>query len=112
MNHTIAASPAHIRLDERGVAWIDDTNIKVVEVVLERIAHGISPEEMFQEHYGDLSLSQIYAALSYYHDHQSKLDTEIKERAEVAEALRAKAGESAFVRRLQATGQWPLLSLK
>jgi hypothetical protein len=26
----------HIRLDARGVAWIDDTNVKVIEVVLDR----------------------------------------------------------------------------
>lgn len=25
-------SPAHIVVDSRGVAWIDDTNIKVLEV--------------------------------------------------------------------------------
>ncbi len=31
---------AHIRLDESGIAWIDDTNIKVIEVAMDRIAHG------------------------------------------------------------------------
>ena len=31
---------AHIRLDDRGVAWIDDTNTKVIEVALDMIAHG------------------------------------------------------------------------
>ena len=103
----VAASPAHIRLDERGVAWIDDTNIKVVEVVLERIAHGISPEEMFLEHYGDLSLSQIYAALSYYYDHQSQLDADIDQRLQTAETLRTQAGESAFVKRMKAAGRLP-----
>lgn len=29
---------AHIWLDERGVAWIDDTNTKVIEVVLNHTA--------------------------------------------------------------------------
>jgi hypothetical protein len=33
----------HVWLDERGVAWLDDTNVKVVEVVLEHLAHGASP---------------------------------------------------------------------
>lgn len=27
---------AHMHLDDRGVAWIDDTNVKVVEVVLDK----------------------------------------------------------------------------
>ncbi len=33
---TVALS--HIVLDARGVAWIDETNIKVIEVALESIA--------------------------------------------------------------------------
>ena len=51
----------HIRLDDRGVAWIDQTNVKVIEVVLDKLAHGSSPEEMHFQ-YPHLSLSQIYAA--------------------------------------------------
>jgi hypothetical protein len=31
---------AHIRLDERGVPWIDDTNTKAIEFALDMIAHG------------------------------------------------------------------------
>ncbi len=40
-----AAHP-HIRLDARGVAWIDDANVKVIEVELDRLAYGWSPEEI------------------------------------------------------------------
>lgn len=58
---------AHIRLDARGVAWIDDTNTKVVEVALDHLAHGWSPEEIHFQH-THLSLGQIHAALAYYHD--------------------------------------------
>jgi uncharacterized protein (DUF433 family) len=52
---------AHIHLDERGVAWIDDTNVKVVEVVLDTRAYGWSPEDIHAQHSG-LSLAQIHAA--------------------------------------------------
>jgi hypothetical protein len=31
---------AHIRLDDRGVAWIDETRTKVIEIALDQIAHG------------------------------------------------------------------------
>ena len=31
---------SHIRRDDDGVAWIDDTNVKVIEVVLDRLAYG------------------------------------------------------------------------
>ena len=40
------AVTTHIRIAENGVAWIDDTRIKVIEVAIDKIAHGSSPEEM------------------------------------------------------------------
>ena len=30
----------HIRLDNHGAAWIDDANVKVIGVVLDRFAYG------------------------------------------------------------------------
>lgn len=33
----LTVATAHIYLDDRGVAWIDDTNVKVIEVVLDRL---------------------------------------------------------------------------
>ena len=62
----------HIHRDERGVAWIDDTNIKVVEVVLDHV-QGNSPEQIHEE-YPHLSLAQIYAALAYYYDNRQEID--------------------------------------
>jgi hypothetical protein len=35
----------HIEIDERGVPWIARANTKVIEVALDRIAEGWSPEE-------------------------------------------------------------------
>ncbi|HEX8919827.1 MAG TPA: DUF433 domain-containing protein, partial [Pyrinomonadaceae bacterium] len=61
---------AHIEIDDNGVAWIDDTKVKVIEVVIDKIAHGSSPEEMHFQ-YPHLSLSQIHAALAYYYDNQA-----------------------------------------
>jgi hypothetical protein len=37
------ATTAHIHLDERGRAWIDDTNTKVIEVVLDQRAYWLEP---------------------------------------------------------------------
>ncbi|MEW6212747.1 MAG: DUF433 domain-containing protein [Acidobacteriota bacterium] len=82
----------HIRLDEQGVAWIDDTNIKVIEVAIDKIAHGSSPEEMHFQ-YPHLSLAQIHSALAYYYDHQSELDAEIERRRREADALAAEASD-------------------
>jgi uncharacterized protein (DUF433 family) len=80
----------HIHLDSGGVAWIDDTNTKVVEVVLDSIGQGWSPEEIHEEH-PHLTLAQIHAALAYYHDHRAALDAEIEQREARAEALRKAA---------------------
>ena len=69
----------HIILDEKGVAWIDDTNVKVVEVVTDKLAYNSSPEEIHAQ-YPHLSMGQIHAALAYYYDHQAELDEEIQRR--------------------------------
>src|SRR6266446_5900960 len=91
----IATAPwTHIRLDKAGVAWIDATNVKVVEVLMDHLAYGHSPEEIHLQH-PHLSLSQIHAAFSYYYDHQEKVDAELERRYRQVEALRAKASPQA-----------------
>ena len=96
---------AHIHLDGEGVAWIDDTNVKVIEVVLDKLAHGLSAEEIYIEHYANLSLAQIHAAFSYYYDHQQQMDAEIERQLKEVEGHRAAAGESPFVARMKALGR-------
>jgi len=96
----------HIHLDERGVAWIDDTNIKVVEVVLDKRAYGWSPEETHEQH-PDLSLAQIHAALSYYYDNQQAIDAYIEQQLKWVEAMAAQAGDSPVRKRLRALGKLP-----
>jgi uncharacterized protein (DUF433 family) len=78
----------HIEIDDKGVASITGANTKVVEVVLDRLAYGWSPEEIHFQH-PHLSLAQIHSALAYYYDNQEKLDSEIEERRQEAERLRA-----------------------
>jgi uncharacterized protein (DUF433 family) len=98
---TLAVPPlTHIHLDEKGVAWIDETNVKVIEVVLDKKAHGSSPEEMHYQ-FPHLSLAQIYAALTYYYDHQIELDAEIERRLQQVEAWKAQTEESPFHKRLR-----------
>ena len=80
----------HIRRDERGVAWIADTNTKVIEVALDHAAYGWDAEEIHAAH-PHLSIAQIHAALSYYHDHKSDLDAEMKRQFENYRRLRNEA---------------------
>ncbi len=80
----------HIRRDERGVAWIADTNTKVIEVAMDQAAYGWDAEEIHAAH-PHLSLSQIHAALSYYHDHKSDLDAAMQGQLENYRRLRTEA---------------------
>jgi uncharacterized protein (DUF433 family) len=93
------AIETHIWLDENRVAWIDDTNIKVIEVAIDKIAHGSSPEEIHFQ-YPHLSLAQVHAALAYYYDHQSELDAEIEQRWRAADELAAKASDPTLRQKL------------
>src|ERR1700684_1791449 len=95
---------AHIRLDDRGLAWIDDTNTKVIEVALAMIAHGWSAEEIHFQH-PHLSLAQIHAALGYYYDHKADLDEQIHRSTDEIERLRTQAGESPLRKRLRDMGK-------
>jgi uncharacterized protein (DUF433 family) len=84
----ITATPnTHVLLDKSGVAWIDGTKVKVVEVIVDYLAYGHSPEEIHLQH-PHLSLAQVHAAFAYYFDHQAKLDAEMERRHRRAEALR------------------------
>lgn len=97
---------AHVWLDDAGVAWIDQTNVKVVEVVLDKRAHGSSPEEIHFQ-YPHLSLSQIHAALSYYFDHQSEFDAEIDRQLQEVDGLQSEQRESPVRKKLREAGEIP-----
>lgn len=103
---TSTVTSSHIALDERGRAWIEGANVKVIDVVLDKIAYGRSPEEMHLQH-PHLPLSKIHAALAYYYDHQAEMDVEIQQQTQRIEAMRAAAGESPLVKRLRETGKLP-----
>jgi uncharacterized protein (DUF433 family) len=97
----------HVWLDDRGVAWIDDTNVKVIEVAIDQIAHGLSAEEIFAEHGRHLSLAQIHAALACYYDHQPEFDREIGDQLRDYEKLRADSLASPMRQKLRSLGKLP-----
>ena len=84
----VAVLNSLIELDERGIPWMVGANTKVVEVVLDKMAYGWSPEEMHRQH-SHLSMAQIHAALSYYYEHQDEVDADIERRHRYVEEMRA-----------------------
>ena len=96
----LTAAP-HIWLDEQGRPWIDETRIKVIEVVMPHLAQGWSAETL-HDNYPHLSLAQIYAALGYYHDHKAEIDRQMEEDNRRAEELWIADQDSPIRRRLRA----------
>ncbi|MCH7227992.1 DUF433 domain-containing protein [Haloferula sp. A504] len=91
---------SHVQIDDDGRAWIDDSNVKVVEVVRDHIAYGWSPEEIHWQ-YPHLGLAQIYAALAYYHDNRSAMDGEIEASLLAADTAARIAEDSPIALRLK-----------
>jgi len=84
-----------IDLDDRGIAWIAGTKVKVVEIVLDKIAYGSSPEEIHFQH-PHLSLAQIHGALTYYYENQDKVDEQIRRGLDESDELAAHLSDREF----------------
>ena len=93
----------HVVLNEKQVPIIEGTNMKVIEVILEKTAYGWSPEELhFQHPY--LTLGQIYSALAYYWDHQEDLDQDIERRLEFVNQAQQSMENTPLLARLKSKG--------
>jgi uncharacterized protein (DUF433 family) len=88
-----------IELDDRGMAWIAGTKVKVTEVVLDKIANGSSPEEIHFQH-PNLSLAQIHGALTYYYENQDQVDEQIRRGLEESDKLAVQLSDAEFRRKL------------
>lgn len=64
-----------------------ETETKVIEVVLERLACGWSAEEVHRQH-PHLSVRQIHSALAYGRDHRDELDDDIRRRLDSVDRMR------------------------
>jgi len=80
--------PSPIYLDEAGVAWIEGTTTKVIEVAQTKLASGLTADEL-QAELPHLSRAQVYASLGYYYAHQQELDAEIERRRQWVNERRA-----------------------
>jgi uncharacterized protein (DUF433 family) len=94
------ASIEHITVDEKGVARLIGRRTKVMQIAVDRLA-GMSPDEI-KSAYPDLTLSEIYAALAYYYDHQQEIDDQISEYQKTAATLEHEIGDKEFFNRIRA----------
>ncbi len=63
--------------------------IKVQDIVIWHETMGMSPDEIVSN-YPSITLSDVYAALAYYHDHLEEIRQQIKEDEQYAQELQAK----------------------
>jgi uncharacterized protein (DUF433 family) len=94
----------HVVLDEDAVPMIAGTNMKVKELVAERLAWGWSAEELLVNH-PYLTLGQIFSALAYYADHEEEIEAAIAVDTRLADELRRQIGPSPLVARLKKQGR-------
>jgi uncharacterized protein (DUF433 family) len=96
-----ATLATQIEIDPRGVAWVAGTAVKVREIVMDKTAHGWSPEEIHFQHPA-LSMAQIHGALTYYYENQSTLDAEMEADMRQAKELAEAVSDDDLRRRLLA----------
>ena len=101
----ITVSP-HIEFDSQGIPYLAGTQIKVIEIALDRLAHHWDADEIQRQH-PHLSLAQIYSALAYYYDHEAEMDEEIEEQLKRVERIRNDLGPSPIQQKLSAKGLLP-----
>jgi uncharacterized protein (DUF433 family) len=93
----------HILITEDGIPTISGTTMKVIELVIEKVAYGWSPEELhFQHPY--LTLGQIYSALAYYWDHEEELNQEINRQLKNVEQIQKTIKTEPLIKRLKYEG--------
>lgn len=92
----------HIDISPAGVPFVEGNRTKVIEIALDRLAHHWDAEEIQRQH-PHLTLSQIYAALTYYHDHKEAFDADIREQLSDVDRLAAQQGSSTIRAKLQGT---------
>lgn len=93
----------HIVLDESLVPMIAGTTMKIVELVLDKIAYGWSPEELHFNH-PYLTMGQIHSALAYYWDHTEEIDRDIERRLRRVERLQSQITVAPLIAKLKTKG--------
>jgi uncharacterized protein (DUF433 family) len=68
----IAAPINHILLDERGIAYIGQTGLRVADIAVDLEIRRLTPDQILAN-YPSLSPAQLHAALSHFFDHREQV---------------------------------------
>jgi uncharacterized protein (DUF433 family) len=101
---TAVALPPYIEVDERGVAYIAGTRLKVADLVMARAAQGWDADEL-AEQFPAASLAEVHAAFVYYYSDREQVDAHIAEAEAVYEDGLAAQEDTPFIQRLRGLKQ-------
>jgi uncharacterized protein (DUF433 family) len=76
---------------------------RVAMIVMDYLARGLGPEDIVR-HYPYLTLSEVHAAMTYYHDHPDEIDAEIQAEVEQLEQNPNANSSSPLWQKLKASG--------
>ena len=100
------AEDVAVEVDDKNVARLVGTRIKIAQIAQEQTRLGLTPEQI-QAHHPHLSLGQVYVALAYYYDHRDVVEAQIAASLARADQAREEAGTSPLAARLRAQGRLP-----
>jgi uncharacterized protein (DUF433 family) len=90
----------HIYLDDKGRAYVKPAGVKVRMIIESLAAYQCPPEELVK-HFPHLTVSEVFAALAYYHDHRAAMDAEIQNLKKFADNLQKATPESPATKRVR-----------
>jgi len=82
-----------------GKPCIAGTRIRVWDVYVLHERQGLSADEVIAA-YPELSLSDVYAALTYYYDNKEEVDTQMKADDQFVEQLKKRTGPGPLAKKL------------
>jgi uncharacterized protein (DUF433 family) len=76
---------------------------RVAMIVMDYVGRGLGPEDIVR-HYPYLTLAEVHAAMTYYHDHRDEIDGEIQIELDLLEKNRDANSRSPIWQKLKAQG--------
>jgi len=76
---------------------------RVAMIVMDYLGRGLGPEDIVR-HYPYLTLAEVHAAMTYYHDHQLEVDAEIQGELEQLDGSEDANSRSLVWQKLKAKG--------
>ncbi len=91
----------HIALDDKGRPVPSGMpRFKVRDLVMAYLAYQGTAEELARE-YDGLTPAQVHGALTYYHDHQAEIDTDIQRVRELDEEIDRRQQDDPVIQKLK-----------